>query len=219
MLTFFIVLTVFAAASLVTRYFYASCQKAGKDTKAIVISAALIVFLLTIDRITKVLLAAYLSAKQSQEIIPGVIGLYLLEGGNTGAAWGILSDATWLLSITTCIVIIAGLYIAFIKKLYSSWMHTALLLVIAGGAGNLYDRVVYGSVTDFLQFLFMQFPIFNFADCCVTAGAGMALITLFFAKKDDPLFAVSKAKETEAKSNMMDNLKETSDEKARDQDG
>lgn len=148
----------------------------------------LIIVLLALDRFTKIVLAGWLDGRGLVELIPGVLGLRLLPGGNQGAAFGMLSGSTILLSVITGIVLIGMIYILYVKKLHSKVLHVALAFIVAGGIGNLYDRVVYGSVTDFIEFLFIRFATFNIADCCITVGAVIAVIYLIFSKKDEPLF-------------------------------
>ncbi len=60
----------------------------------------------------------------------------------------------------------------------------ALILLAAGAMGNLYDRFVYGSVTDYLEFLFMRFPIFNLADVMVDVGALLMVICVLRMPED-----------------------------------
>ena len=61
----------------------------------------------------------------------------------------------------------------------------SLTLVLAGGLGNLIDRALYGAVIDYIELTFMTFPVFNFADICVTMGAAMfALFTLLPGKRE-----------------------------------
>jgi signal peptidase II len=50
---------------------------------------------------------------------------------------------------------------------------------LAGTLGNLYDRLVFGGVRDFLHFYWFQWPVFNVADCCLVCGAGLLLIQAF----------------------------------------
>ena len=61
----------------------------------------------------------------------------------------------------------------------------SLTLVLAGGLGNLIDRALYGAVVDYIELTFMTFPVFNFADVCVTVGAALfALFTLLPGKRE-----------------------------------
>ena len=55
----------------------------------------------------------------------------------------------------------------------------ALLLILAGGVGNLIDRVLNGEVVDYINLLFMQFAVFNFADICVCVGVGLWVLVIF----------------------------------------
>ena len=63
-------------------------------------------------------------------------------------------------------------------------------LILAGTVGNLFDRVVFGGVRDFLYFYLIEWPVFNVADCCLVIGAGMLLVQAIFGKKADPAPAV-----------------------------
>jgi lipoprotein signal peptidase len=60
----------------------------------------------------------------------------------------------------------------------------ALGLILAGTLGNLFDRVVFHGVRDFLYFYWFEWPVFNFADCFLVAGAGLLLLQSFFASNE-----------------------------------
>jgi lipoprotein signal peptidase len=74
------------------------------------------------------------------------------------------------------------------------WLSIALGLILGGTIGNLYDRVVFGGVRDFLYFYYIEWPVFNFADCCLVVGAALLLLQAIFvsphaeqpAKEPDP---------------------------------
>src|SRR5205085_3171908 len=69
---------------------------------------------------------------------------------------------------------------------------TALGLILGGTIGNLFDRVVFGGVRDFLYFYWIEWPVFNVADCCLVCGAILLLAQALFAKpaaKDAPALA------------------------------
>jgi lipoprotein signal peptidase len=60
------------------------------------------------------------------------------------------------------------------------WLCAALGLILAGTLGNLYDRLVFNGVRDFLHWdLFFDWPVFNLADCCLVLGAGLLLLQAF----------------------------------------
>ena len=61
------------------------------------------------------------------------------------------------------------------------WLSTALGLILGGTLGNFYDRMVFGGVRDFLYFYWIEWPVFNFADCCLVVGAGLLLVQAVFA--------------------------------------
>ncbi|RDB59437.1 signal peptidase II [Gordonibacter sp. 28C] len=100
---------------------------------------------------------------------------------NTGAAWGMFGDSTFLLgvlSIAVCLVLVA--YLFFLSPRPSLIEVVGVALVVAGGLGNAFDRFTLGYVVDFIEPVFIDFPVFNVADIGVTCGfvlfvAGMVL--------------------------------------------
>jgi signal peptidase II len=66
------------------------------------------------------------------------------------------------------------------------WLCVALGLILGGTVGNLFDRVVFGGVRDFLYFYLIDWPVFNVADCCLVVGAGLLLVQALFGKKKEP---------------------------------
>ena len=63
-------------------------------------------------------------------------------------------------------------------------LNISFVLVIGGGIGNLIDRIVNGYVIDYLYFKLINFPVFNFADCCLVVGAIFMLAFFFFVYED-----------------------------------
>ena len=73
------------------------------------------------------------------------------------------------------------------KDASDRWLFVALGLILGGTLGNLFDRIVFGGVRDFLCFYWFRFPVFNVADSCLVVGASLLLLQAFFAKpKADP---------------------------------
>lgn len=132
-------------------------------------------------------------AGRAFDILPGVLGFRYAE--NTGAAFSIFSGNTAILAVLTAILIVCVSLYLFLGKDIPRPARYALWLVVAGGLGNLYDRAVYGYVVDFLEFQFMNFAIFNFADVCVSCGAVFAIACFLFEDRkkggahggDDPV--------------------------------
>jgi signal peptidase II len=71
------------------------------------------------------------------------------------------------------------------------WLCISLGLILAGTVGNLFDRVIFGGVRDFLYFYYIEWPVFNVADCCLVIGAAMLLIQALLGKKAESVPAVA----------------------------
>lgn len=106
--------------------------------------------------------------------------------GNTGMAFGMLKDNKALL-IALCVVILAIICLFIYKMKPEKWLAKISFGMIIGGAiGNVFDRIAYGFVIDFLDFCLINYPIFNVADCFVVVGAILLCVyVLFFDKKED----------------------------------
>ena len=102
---------------------------------------------------------------------------------NTGAAFSIFRDKIIFLIIITSIFLIAGIYLLVTKKITKPFMVISVILIIAGGAGNLIDRIFRGFVVDYIEVRLFNFAVFNFADCCVVVGAIMLLVYTIFLDK------------------------------------
>lgn len=115
--------------------------------------------------------------------------LYFWYSENRGAAFGILQDMHILFYIITVIVLIGILYLLF-KMPYERHYYPLGFcggLIFAGALGNFIDRVIRNYVVDFIYFKPINFPIFNFADICVTVGTFLLFISLMFVYKENEL--------------------------------
>ena len=110
-------------------------------------------------------------------VIPGVFSLTYSE--NRGVAFGLFQDGTVVFAITTSIVIVVFSILLFKNYKKSKLFATAAALIIGGGLGNLFERVVLGYVVDYLSLSFFP-PICNFADYCITAGTICLIVYLLF---------------------------------------
>ena len=142
----------------------------------IAITAVVVILLVAIDQLTKYLVLCYLKPVNYLTLIDGILQFRYVE--NTGAAFGIFSDKTWALSVLTGVIIVIGFCFLFIGKTDDKVQTAALILILAGGAGNLIDRVARHFVVDFIEFTFVDFAVFNFADICVTFGAGLFILSM-----------------------------------------
>ncbi|KOY71199.1 signal peptidase II [Apilactobacillus kunkeei] len=130
--------------------------------------------LVGIDQAIKIWISANISETSSTTIIPGVLSITNLH--NSGAAWSILEGQQWLFSIITLVAVVAIVY--FMIKLKGRKLYlTSTTILLAGILGNFINRFLQGYVVDMFQVDFINFPVFNFADICITFG----IILLFFA--------------------------------------
>ena len=159
---------------------------------AIVLPCVLFALLLTLDLVSKHLIDKSLgTVGASKEIIHGFISFIYVH--NSGAAWGIFSGRPIFLIIISIIVI--ALFIAFyvlrlrkFKDKISLWLSVSLGFIAGGCFGNLIDRIAFGYVRDFINFDFMNFPVFNVADICLTVGIILLFIYfIFFYSKEEKL--------------------------------
>lgn len=90
---------------------------------------------------------------------------------NEGAAWSILSGKTVLLVAIAAIAILVVLFLIASGRFKLKFEVIMLSFIMAGGIGNLIDRIKYKEVIDYIRTDFIDFPIFNFADICVVIGA------------------------------------------------
>ena len=134
------------------------------------------------DQITKYLTVANIALYQDVEFIPGFLGFTYVQ--NTGAAFSILSQHTWLLTVVSAVVAVVLIVMLCKGVVRHPFGKTTLSLIIAGAIGNLIDRAVFGFVTDMFRTLFMEFAVFNVADICVVVGGiAFCIYFLFFFDK------------------------------------
>lgn len=143
-----------------------------------VITVMSIAVLVSLDQIIKLLVIKYLEPIGSLPLIDGFIQLNYAE--NTGAAFGSFSGYTWVLSVFTLAVIVAGLVYLLIGKVKFGVEYVCITLILAGGLGNLIDRIFRGFVVDYIEPLFIDFAIFNFADILVTCSAVVLIIWMIY---------------------------------------
>lgn len=108
---------------------------------------------------------------------------------NTGAAFSILEGKTTFLIILTSIFLLVGLYLIISKRIKPPFLLISVALIIAGGIGNLIDRIFRGFVIDYIEIKLFNFAVFNFADICVVVGTILFLVFIIFLdkpKKDVP---------------------------------
>ncbi len=143
--------------------------------------------LIAVDQITKIWAVTQLhEAERIIPVIEGVFELHYTE--NRGVAFGMLQGQLWLfVPLTLLIVTLFGVMLLRSPLRHYKLFTIPAVMIIAGAIGNLIDRILYGYVIDFLYFRLIDFPIFNFADCCVVIGAILLVVFFLFVWKDDEM--------------------------------
>lgn len=112
---------------------------------------------------------------ENRPLIPGLLGLHSLS--NEGVAFGLFQDRPLLnLLLIGLLLLSAGIWLA--QHPPAGLQAAGAAMMLGGAAGNLMDRLTHGEVSDYLQFLFIEFPVFNLADACVTIGAGLLILDM-----------------------------------------
>ena len=168
---------------------------------ALIISIVAVVALIGIDQLTKFLAETYLLGEPAVTIIKNVIEFRFSY--NTGAAFSMFENFPYFPLI---ISILGAILIPYFFKEVSFKrrpLYTiSLIMVYAGTWGNLIDRFLMAinvkeGVVDFINFLFMNFAIFNFADICLTVGMVLMCVYVFFYEQKDPLTLFKKKEKGE----------------------
>lgn len=136
------------------------------------------IILLALDQLTKHLAAQSLGSPYI--ILDGVLELRYHE--NTGMAFSMMEGLTVFLIIATILVMagIAWIFILFYKSGKWAALTHILILILAGGIGNLIDRILHRYVIDFIYIKLINFPIFNLADTYVTFAMGWLIWLMLF---------------------------------------
>ena len=139
-----------------------------------IVSLFLIALLTGVDRISKIIAVNSLKGAEPKQFLFGLFQLRYAE--NTGAAFSSFSDNTLILTVFTVLVLVLCLFVLLTRRAKSRFITACLILIIAGGTGNVIDRIAKGFVVDFIEPLFMNFAVFNVADIFVTVGALLLII-------------------------------------------
>lgn len=139
------------------------------------IIAAVIVGL---DQFFKYMVISNISLTDTVEFIKGIINFVYVK--NTGAAFGIFAGKTYILSIVSVLVCAALILFMIKNKNKSTMLSLSLSMVLGGAIGNLIDRIVRGYVIDYIEPMFIDFPVINFADVAITVGAFLLVIYVIF---------------------------------------
>ena len=140
--------------------------------------AVLAAALVALDQLVKYLVSHNIPLGGHVPFLPHLVELTYFQ--NTGAAFSMLEEHTWLLTLISAVMSVV-LGVAVWKKFFAHpFGRCALTLVLAGAVGNLIDRALQGYVVDMFNVLFMDFAIFNVADICVVVGGIAACVYYVF---------------------------------------
>lgn len=138
-----------------------------------VIYIAAIVLLTAVDQLTKYAAINTVKVNGPFEFLFGLFQFRYVE--NTGAAFSSFANNKTILIMVSGLLLIGVLIVLLKRQIDSKFANAALVLVAAGGLGNMIDRILNGFVVDFIEPLFIDFAVFNFADMCITVGAFMLI--------------------------------------------
>jgi signal peptidase II len=147
--------------------------------------------IIALDRLTKAAITSEMPLHSTKNIIPGFFDL--VHARNTGIAFSMFADAgpfikSFLIPLFSASAVVMVLVLLWKSEPAARRFHYALVLILSGAAGNLYDRAVYGYVTDFLDVFIgtYHWPAFNVADSAITIGAGLLLLDAARTTTEEP---------------------------------
>jgi signal peptidase II len=143
---------------------------------------------LAADRLTKWIVETRVSAMDTIRVIPGFFDI--VHSQNRGVAFGMFNDSTneWR---TTALIVLSCAAVVFISVMLwrpeklDRWSRLGLSLILGGAAGNVFDRILWGRVTDFLEFYVGEYhwPTFNLADSAIVIGSGLLILEMLRPKR------------------------------------
>ena len=130
-----------------------------------------------LDRITKSLVAAQITYGTEVPLLGHLVGITNVR--NSGAAFG-FAPAGAALFLIASVAVSVGLVVYVARNPGTPWNDAILGLILGGTLGNGFDRIVYGTVTDFVNVHF--WPVFNVADAAISIGVALLIATYLLRK-------------------------------------
>ena len=158
-----------------------------KKIKRLVIELIIFAVAILADQLTKSWAVSALKDKEPIPIIKNVVEFYYLPNGNTGAAFGMFKGQQGMFLVIASVVVIVIGYILYNMPFDKKFriLNVLLVLIAAGGVGNMIDRAMQKYVVDFIYISCINFPIFNVADMYVSISTVLLAILLLFVIKED----------------------------------
>ena len=123
--------------------------------------------IVAVDQYTKYLVVANIPLHGHMDFMPGFLGLTYAQ--NTGAAWSSFEGMIWLFALVFAVLTVALVWEFSKKRLpFTTLERWCIAAIYGGGLGNMIDRLRLGYVVDMIETEFIQFPVFNVADCFIT---------------------------------------------------
>ncbi len=140
-----------------------------KNNKVRLLSLSIILLMVFIDQVIKYFVDLFLKPVSVKMLIPGFLQLHYFE--NDGAMMGFMEGKTGFMTVASMLCMIIILAVILSGKFRFGVDFICFVFMAAGGFGNIIDRVFRGYVIDYIEVLFVDFYIFNFADCLITCSA------------------------------------------------
>ena len=135
------------------------------------------------DQITKALVLANIPLSGEVPVLPGVVGLTYVR--NFGAAFSSFQGMQWLFAVIFIVFTVAVIWEYRKKSMpFTTLERWCIAAIYGGGLGNMIDRLRFGYVVDMIETQFMEFPVFNVADCFITCGCILLVAHLILFNKD-----------------------------------
>jgi len=139
--------------------------------------------IVVLDQVSKYFVVAGIPLHGHVDFIPGVLGLTYVR--NTGAAFSSFEGQQWLFALIFLAFTLGVLWEYFKKPMgFTRLERICIAAIYGGGLGNMIDRVRLGYVVDMIETKFMEFPVFNVADCFICCGCIALMASLLIWHKD-----------------------------------
>ena len=143
----------------------------------VIINLVCVAALVGVDQLIKLWAVRALAPVGAMPLIPHLVELRFVL--NQGMAFSLLSGKQLFLIVATSAALLLVAYELFFRSRGKLLQRIAFILVLGGGIGNLIDRALNGEVVDYINLLFMNFAVFNFADICVCVGVALWVLVIF----------------------------------------
>lgn len=151
----------------------------------------LVLLIAALDQLSKFWVIHNMTLGQSIPVLRGVFELHYVR--NSGMAWSLFDGggARWFFVVMTLLVFVLVFFAVKKRWLQGKFQLLSVAAIMGGALGNFIDRLLTGEVVDMIRVTFVDFPVFNVADCFVTCGAILLMISILFEdffrkKKEEP---------------------------------